>query len=286
MTISKQLPKLRSNRIVLLADLRDSTDILVNFDQKIYQKTDGKSESGPYTYGKFIQDVHERAYKELYLGHENTYAEVYGDGVIGIFPEDNAKYILENIYGLTTAMRAYNEDRLPDEVLRPKMDMGFALTTGAVGYVYYPFDERDHPVGQCIHEAARIVSVCKWYDARILISHRFFKFAEAFIISDPRFSYRFIDRVILKGFREPVTLFELLMDTDRRFEIKQASKPIYGEAYTRYCSRDWLAAREIFWGIFQQYGLGAGAVMARRCDLLAASPPVGDWNGIWRMTDK
>ncbi|MBI5897458.1 MAG: adenylate/guanylate cyclase domain-containing protein [Desulfobacterales bacterium] len=286
MTISRHLPKQRSNRIVLFADLRDSTDILVNFDQKIYQKTDGKSESGGYTYGKFIQDVHEQAYKELYLGHENTYAEVYGDGVIGIFPEDNAKYILENIYRLTTAMRRYNEGRRPDEVLRPKMDMGFGVTIGEVGFVYYPVDERDHPVGQCIHEVARIVSVCQLYDARILVSHRFFKFAETFIASDERFSYRFIDRVILKGFREPVTLFELLMDNDPRFQIKKQSNPTYGEAYAKYCARDWVAAREIFWGIFQQHGLEAGAVMAKRCDLLAANPPAGDWNGIWRMKDK
>jgi class 3 adenylate cyclase len=285
MTISRQLPKVRSNRIVLFADLRDSTDILVNFDQKVYQKSGGTSETA-YSYGQFIQDVHKLAYKELYLGHENTYAEVYGDGVLGIFPEDNAKYIMENIYRLTTTMRAYNLKRRPEDVLRPKMDMGFGITIGEVGFVYYPFDERDHPVGQCIHEVARIVSVCQLYDARILISHRFFKFAESFIASDPRFSYRFIDRVILKGFREPVTLFELLMDTDPRFQIKKESVAAYGDAYAKYCGRDWTAAREIFRGIFQRYGLGAGAVMAKRCDLLAVTPPAGGWNGIWQMKDK
>jgi len=284
MTTNKRLPKEKSNRIVLFADMRDSTDILVNFDQKIYQKTQGQPESG-YTYAKFIRDVHERAYKELYLGHENTYAEVYGDGVMGVFPEDNSKYILENIYRLTTALRAYNEVR-PDDVPRPKMDMGFGITIGEVGFVYYPFDDRDHPVGQCIHEVARIESVCKLYDARILISHRFFKFAEAFVASDPRFSYRFIDRVILKGFREPVTLFELLMDNDPRFQSKNESNPAYGEAYAKYCTRDWTAAREIFWGIFQRYGLGSGAVMAKRCELLANNPPNSDWNGIWSLKDK
>ena len=52
MTSSRHLPKNRSNRIVLFADLRDSTDILVNFDQKIYQKPAGQAESG-YTQEQF-----------------------------------------------------------------------------------------------------------------------------------------------------------------------------------------------------------------------------------------
>jgi hypothetical protein len=99
-------PKEKSNRIVLFADLRDSTEILMNFDQEIYQKGRGQSEPGS-TYEEFILDVHETSYKELYLGHENTYAEIYGDGVMGVFPEDNAKYILENIYRLTGRMRKY-----------------------------------------------------------------------------------------------------------------------------------------------------------------------------------
>ena len=98
----------KSNRIVLFADLRDSTDILVNFDQGNYHKV-GEDPQPAFSYEQFILDVHETTYKELYLGHENTYAEVYGDGVMGIFPEDNTKYILENIYRLTNRMRIYND---------------------------------------------------------------------------------------------------------------------------------------------------------------------------------
>lgn len=284
MSANSHLPGDKSNRIVLFADLRDSTDILVNFDQRLYPKAEEQSESD-FTYERFIQDVHKTAYKELYLGHEFTYAEVYGDGVMGVFPEDNAKYILENIYRLTNKMRIYN-DSMRVGVPRPSIDMGFGITLGEVSFVYYPFDGRDHPVGQCIHEAARIESVSKFYDARILISHRFFNFAEGFIGSDPRFSYRFIDRVVLKGFREPVTLFELLLDNDPRFKLKTESNHTYCEAYAKYSQKDWRAAKEMFTSVFRQHRLGAGAVMAERCDILAMDPPRRDWNGIWRFKDK
>jgi len=271
----------KSNRIVLFADLRDSTDILVNFDQGNYHKV-GESPQPDFSYEQFILDVHETTYKELYLGHENTYAEVYGDGIMGIFPEDNTKYILENIYRLTNRMRAYN-DSAGAGISRPKIDMGVGITLGEVAFVYYPFDDRNHPVGQCIHEAARIEAVSKHYDARIMISNRFFDFAQAFVNSDKRFSFRFIDQVVLKGFQEPVTLFELLLDNDPRFEIKTKSIPAYDQAYSKYCDGNWVEAKEIFLNIFEEYRLGIGAVMAKRCDMLAKNPPEDGWNGIWIM---
>ena len=277
-------PKEKSNRIVLFADLRDSTDILMNFEQGMYQKTERQSDSG-FTYENFLLDVHETSYKELYLGHENTYVEIYGDGVMGVFPEDNTKYILENIYRLTRRMRNYNDSPGVD-VSKPRIDIGCGITVGEVSFVYYNLDERHHAVGRCIHEAARIEGVSKLYDARILVSERFVNFAEGFLSSDPRFSHRFIDRVLLKGFREPLTLFELLLDNDPRFEIKKKSIPLYSEAYSKYCEKEWEAAKETFYQIYHEYGLGLGAVMAKRCDLLASRSPTHDWNGTWELEDK
>ena len=277
-------PRENSTRIILFADLRDSTEILMNFEKRIYKKVNGQSVSD-YDYGEFILDVHETSYRELYLGHDNTYSEIYGDGFMGIFPGDNTRYILENIYRLSKKMRLYN-DSLSVDTPRPKIDIGFGLTVGQVAFVYYPMDERFHPVGYCVHEAARIEGVSKLYDARILVSHRFFNFAEREINSDPRFSYRFIDRVILKDLREPLTLYEILVDNDPRFEKKQKSIPMYSDAYSKYCEKNWKKAKGIFTAIYKEYGLGIGHAMAKRCDLLAADPPDYNWGGIWDLEQK
>jgi hypothetical protein len=278
-------PRENSNRIVLFADLRNSTDILLNFEKRVYyKKREGQSEDS-FDYGEFILDVHEMSYRELYLGHENTYAEIYGDGFMGVFPEDNTAYILENIYRFSNKMRLYN-DSLGVGVSRPKIDMGFGVTVGEVTFVYYPLDERHHPVGYCMHEAARIQGVSKLYDARVLVSHRFLNFAKVMISSDSRFSYRFIDRVILKDFREPSILYEILLDNDPRFEIKKKSIQTYSEAYSKYCEKEWKEAKEIFYTIYQEYGLGIGDAMAKRCDILAASPPTANWDGTWKLKNK
>jgi hypothetical protein len=171
-------------------------------------------------------------------------------------------------------------------VSKPRIDIGCGITVGEVSFVYYTLDERHHAVGPCIHEAARIEGVSRLYDVKILVSERFFSFAEGFINSDPRFSCRFIDRLLLKGFREPLTLFELLLDNDPRFEIKKSSISLYSEAYAKYCEKNWEAAKEIFCQISEEYELGLGAVMAKRCDILARRPPMPDWNGVWELKDK
>jgi len=277
-------PREYSTRIVLFADLRDSTDILLNFEKRMYKKSDGQTESD-FDYGEFILDVHETSYRELYLGHSSTYSEIYGDGVMGVFPKDNTKYILENIYRFSKRMRFYN-DSLGVNASRPKINIGFGLTVGEVAFIYFPMDERFHAVGYCIHEAARIEGVSKYYDARILVSNRFFDYAEIEIGSDSRFSYRFIDRVILKDFQEPLTLYEILVDNDPRFEVKKRSISIYSEAYSKYREKKWKEAKKIFSTLYEEYGLGIGRVMAKRCDVLIADPPGYEWEGVWKLKQK
>lgn len=45
-------------------------------------------------------------------------------------------------------------------------------------------------------------------------------------------------------------------------------------------------ARDMFLKIHQDYGLGAGAVMAQRCDMLDAGSLSRYWDGIWSLKEK
>ena len=204
---------------------------------------------------------------------------------MAVSPEDNGKYILENIYRLTSGMRGYNGS-LMGHKLRPKIDMGCGITIGKVSFAYYPFDNRYHAFGQAIHEAARIESVSKRYDARVLISQHFYTYIQNYVNSDSRFSFRFIDRLVLYGFEKPLALYELLLDNDPRFEIKKKSAAAYNQAYAMYCNRDWTAARGVFYDIYIKYGLGTGSLMAKRCRRLARNEPEGNWEGVWDSSKK
>jgi len=279
-----QLSTEKTKRLIMFCDLRDSTDILLNFEHGIYRNlNDSRDEE--ITYDKFILDVHTTSYEYLYLGHNKTHTEIYGDGLMAIFPEDNAKYILENIYRLTKKMRIYN-DLTGVGIAQPSIDLGFGITVGDIALVYYYLDQRHHPIGIGVHEAARIEGLSKFYDARVLISDSFFNDTAEYIKDDPRFSSRFIDRVRLKNFRTPVSLYEVLVDNDPRFDNKINSTPLYSEAYAKYCKAEWSSAKKLFLKVYHDFSLGIGLVMANRCDILSQNPPKLDWSGIWNMKNK
>ena len=268
----------------MFCDLRNSTEILMDFEEGRFDGLAGSGEVN-VSYGGFIRDVHKTSYQELYLGDEHTFAEIYGDGVMGIFPYDNTRYILENLYRLTKRMRR-NNDALTPERAGLTIDIGFGITVGHVAFMRYPFDDRVHPVGQCIHAAARIEALSKIYGARVLISESFFNFARGVIESDPRFAHRFVDRIVLKGFRKPTNLFEILIENDPRFARKRDSQELYGRAVTKFQSRDWAGARRLFDRVTKEFGLEMGAIMSSRCAIFAENPPEPGWDRAWRTSDR
>ncbi len=275
----------KSKRIIMFCDLRDSTEILLDFEQGVYQNIESSGEDKEWGYDKFLLDVHKTTFKSLYLCHDHTHTEIYGDGLMAIFPEDNSKYILENIYTLTCRMRNYNDS---EEVgtSKPCINLGFGITVADIELVYYDLDKRYHPIGLGVHEAARIEGMSKFYDARVLISDKFFTNIVDYINADPRFSYRFIDRVRLKNFRSPITLYEILVNNDPRFEDKINSIELYSAAYNKYCQAKWISAKKLFMKVFHEFGLGTGLVMAKRCSILAQKPAKPNWNGVWKLKDK
>ena len=86
----KQRATEKSRRIIMFCDLRDSTDILLKFDRGEYQYISATT-GLEFTYDQFLLDVHKTSYEYLYLGHKKTHTEIYGDGLMTIFPEDNTK---------------------------------------------------------------------------------------------------------------------------------------------------------------------------------------------------
>ena len=79
---------------------------------------------------------------------------------------------------------------------------------------------------------------------------------------------------------------EIILDNDPRFEAKKSSIPLYETAYSKYCEKKWKEARDIFQKIYKEYGLGVGAVMAQRCDLLDTGQLSRYWDGIWSLREK
>jgi adenylate cyclase len=137
-------------------------------------------------------------------------------------------------------------------------------------------------IGDGVNLASRLESACKAYSARILASES--------TITKLRGTYRVrdIDLVVVKGKTQPVRVFEILDYHDAKtFPNLMDVVSHFGEAIAAYRAADWDKAITRFEKCLAlNPGDGLSRTYIDRCAILRAEPPVGEWDGVWRMKDK
>jgi class 3 adenylate cyclase/CHASE2 domain-containing sensor protein len=132
-------------------------------------------------------------------------------------------------------------------------------------------------VGDLINAAARVESLTKHYGVLFLITR------EAYAkLSSPPF-VRVIDKAVVKGKTVPLELLEV-----RHPYSPESFEEIvgrYNAAFSLYEQGDFIAAEQSFALLRDERQDKPSALMAERCQELAAAPPEA-WNGIYRLTTK
>jgi adenylate cyclase len=164
------------------------------------------------------------------------------------------------------------------------VDMGVGLNTDMVvsGNIGSPKRMDYTVIGDGVNLASRLESACKAYSARILASES--------TITKLRGTYRVrdIDLVVVKGKTQPVRVFEILDYHDAKtFPNLMDVVSHFGEAIAAYRAADWDKAITRFEKCLAlNPGDGLSRTYIERCGILRAEPPVGEWDGVWRMKDK
>jgi adenylate cyclase len=131
-------------------------------------------------------------------------------------------------------------------------------------------------LGDQVNLAARLEGINKQFRTYTMISASVVKgMAGAFPVRE-------LSRVAVVGRKEPVTVYEPLLPEDfaaHRQALETFDKGLQGF----YAGRFEEAAR-----IFAEIATSdpPAAAYEKKCQELAASPPVGGWNGVWVMTEK
>ena len=164
------------------------------------------------------------------------------------------------------------------------VDMGVGLNTGIVvsGNIGSPKRMDYTVIGDGVNLAARLESACKAYSARILASES--------TVAKLRGTYRMrdIDLVVVKGKTQPVRVFELLDYHDAETFPNMADVlGHFADGMADYRAGKWDRAIGRFENCLR---LNPGDALSKtyigRCETLRATPPTGDWNGVWVMKDK
>ena len=130
--------------------------------------------------------------------------------------------------------------------------------------------------------SARLESACKQYGAHILISE--------FTYRKLRGTYRAreLDLVIVKGKTQPVAIYEVLdYHSAESYPNLVDALGHFRDALSKYRDRNFDRASELFSRVLELNPADKAAQMyVERCALLTASPPHGDWAGVWVMESK
>ncbi|MFN0077373.1 MAG: CHASE2 domain-containing protein [Prosthecobacter sp.] len=141
-------------------------------------------------------------------------------------------------------------------------------------------------MGDTVNLAARSESGAKSYGVYTMITSETKTLAQAF---KDDITYRFLDRIIVKGRSTPVEMYELVgFDAEITPETQECLS-LHKRGMERYLAQDWDGAKTLFQSSATREihkDSNPSLVMIGRCDALKAEPPPADWDGVFVMKTK
>mgnify|MGYP002700074974 FL=1 len=166
----------------------------------------------------------------------------------------------------------------------PEIAIGIGINTGimSVGNMGSKYRMAYSVMGDPVNLGSRLEGLTKVYGARIIVS-------ETCQQQAPEFLYRMLDKVRVKGKKEPIRILEPLARLQKcQFDdIRKAT--LLNDAIENYCQRDWLLALDKLDNI-EQYKdedyLKVVYLYRQRIKEFQQTPPPEDWDCVFTFTEK
>ena len=164
------------------------------------------------------------------------------------------------------------------------IDHGMGVNTGMIvsGNIGSPKRMDYTVIGDGVNLAARLESACKQYGVRIIISEYTFEGLKA------TYRTREIDKVIVKGKTQPVSIFEVL-DYHSKDTFPNMIEVLgnFNSGVEYYKDARWDDAKKLFKeGLKGNPEDKCSKMYVERCDYMKKNPPKGEWDGVWVMKTK
>ena len=213
-----------------------------------------------------------------------------GDAVMAIFDRteqssNDARNALNAGMGMLQVLGTMNQKRKRQGQI--PISIGIGIHTGPVVFGTLGFEERmDSTVlGDAVNLASRLESLTKYYGASLLFSDQTF---EALGDEKENLLIREIDTVMVKGRKQPVTIYELFNSDSP--DVQSAKKMVMQsleEPLSLYRQKKWMEAEQLFTDLARNQPLDSlPTIYVERCQNLLQNSPSDDWAGVHVFNQK
>ncbi len=226
------------------------------------------------------------AMTDIILKHEGFLDKYEGDAIMAVFgtPLDQPRHAtlacqaaLANQEKAAKLREEFRAEGYPEIKVRIGVNSG-PMIVGNMGSQ----NRMDYTVmGDHVNLASRLEGANKQYDSHILIGENTYRLAREDIEA------REIDRIRVKGRREPAVVYELLARKGELSSKKAEVVETYLQGLSAYQDHDWHLARDAF---ERTLALdpedGPSRVYLDRCSHFLEDPPPQDWDGVFELKTK
>ncbi|MEG5163435.1 adenylate/guanylate cyclase domain-containing protein [Microcoleus sp. AT3-A2] len=215
--------------------------------------------------------------------HNGFIVKYIGDGVMAVFPDGVDDAIQAGIVKLEQ-LQKYNQSRKINGDIPLKIGIGIHVGDTMVGIIGDANRMQADAISDHVNLTARLEGLSKYYGVSLLISGDVVQ-----RLSQPeKYHIRFLDRAIVKGRQEAITVCEVLdVEVEPVRSLKIQTLPIFEEGLQEYCQGNFANAIVCFEHIvaLNPDDKPSQLYLKRIQSLLKDSIPA-NWNGVWKFTQK
>ncbi|OYW75133.1 MAG: hypothetical protein B7Z37_14620 [Verrucomicrobia bacterium 12-59-8] len=230
--------------------------------------------------------------------HDNggTLDKFIGDAIVGMFGAPLAfaghahsacrAALLMQKRQLELREKWRHEGNWPDIVFEMKTRIGLNSGQAIIGNMGSRRRLNYTMMGDTVNLAARSESGAKSYGVYSMITGETKALAQKHLDD---ITYRFLDRIVVKGRSQPAEVFELVGFTKEISAETEECLHFFEKGIAAYQSQQWDVAKALFGRSakreIHQDG-NPSLVMIDRCEVMKIHPPPADWNGVYVMKTK